>query len=55
MKKPYKNYVAPKIEVVLLDSDISLQLQSSPPEGPGELTDVNQDYFNNDPYKINLC
>lgn len=30
------NYSTPKIEVILLDKEISLILNSVPPEGPGE-------------------
>ena len=36
MKNNKKNYVSPVIERVLLDHEISLILQSAPPEGPGE-------------------
>lgn len=34
MKK--KEYMSPRIETILLDAEISLQLESNPPEGPGE-------------------
>lgn len=42
-------YTTPKIECVKLDNEISLALESSPPEGPDE-TRLLYD-FNNDPYK----
>jgi hypothetical protein len=29
-------YTSPTVEVILLDNEISLQLQSTPPEGPDE-------------------
>lgn len=38
-KKIYKN---PEIELVSLDNEISLALESNPPAGPGELTNFNQ-------------
>jgi hypothetical protein len=45
-----KIYIAPEIMLVELDADISLQLTSAPPEGPGE-SSLAPNYFNNDPYK----
>jgi hypothetical protein len=45
-----KLYSAPKVEQIKLDADISLQLVSGPPEGPGEGS-LAPNYFNNDPYK----
>jgi hypothetical protein len=38
MKNTKKMYVSPSVERVLLDHEISLILQSAPPEGPGEPT-----------------
>lgn len=32
-----KKYIAPNIEIIFLDNEISLALQSSPPEGPDEV------------------
>jgi hypothetical protein len=32
-----KRYIKPGIEWILLDNEISLALESSPPAGPGEL------------------
>ena len=32
-----KKYISPCIECVLLDNEISLALQSGPPEGPTEV------------------
>ena len=31
-----KEYIAPRIEIILLDNEISLALESAPPVGPGE-------------------
>jgi len=39
-------YTSPKIEIILLESEISLQMQSSPPEGPEEGIGLNQYNFN---------
>ena len=49
-----KIYSSPQIEQVKLDSDISLTLDSTPPEGPGEGITKVPEYFNNDPFKPNL-
>jgi hypothetical protein len=48
MKKIYK---APKVELIRLDHEISLALESAPPEGPGEGAYLMPEYFNNEPYK----
>jgi hypothetical protein len=37
MKNTKKMYVSPSVERVLLDHQISLILQSAPPDGPGEI------------------
>lgn len=44
-------YVTPFIESIRLDNEISLSLESSPPEGPLESLD-NIEFYNNDPMKI---
>jgi hypothetical protein len=31
-----KKYISPSIELVVLDNEISLALESNPPEGPNE-------------------
>jgi len=49
-----RTYLAPQIERIKLDNDISLALESSPPTGPGEPTSQAPEYFNNDPFKTNL-
>jgi len=49
-----KKYIAPRIEWIPLDSDISLQLQSvNPPGGPGE-TSLSPTYLKDNPFKCNM-
>ncbi len=47
-----RNYSAPLIELIVLDNEISLTLDSTPPGGPGE-TGYAPEHFNNDPFKTN--
>jgi len=57
MNNTYKRnpeYIAPLIERIQLDNEISLVLQSAPPFGPGETMNRIPEYFNNDPFKTNL-
>lgn len=42
-------YIAPRIEIILLDNEISLQLASNPPGGPGE-TNLSPAHFKKDPF-----
>jgi len=50
-----KTYIKPRVELIKLDNEISLALQSTPPEGPGEGTGaLSPEYFKNDPFKSNL-
>jgi len=52
-----RTYFPPLVERVKLDSEISLALQSPPP-GPDESIKFGAnapEYFNNDPFKNNLC
>lgn len=37
-----KKYITPNIEIIPLDNEISLALQSSPPEGPDEVYLMNK-------------
>ena len=47
-------YFQPTFERVLLDNEISLVLESSPPFGPDESkNNIMPEYFNNDPYATN--
>jgi len=46
-----KKYTVPSIEIIFLDNEISLSLESTPPEGPDEgLVGFNQ----NDPFKLDI-
>jgi hypothetical protein len=49
-------YIAPQIEQIKLDNEISLALESAPPAGPGEPGGFSKapEYFNNDPFKNNV-
>ena len=48
-----KKYIEPQIELIQLDSDISLTLDSTPPAGPGELgNSTTPEYLKNDPFKM---
>jgi len=48
-----KKYIKPRIEIIFLDSDISLALESSPPLGPGE-TNASPEFLKSDPYRTQL-
>jgi hypothetical protein len=45
-------YITPEINEIKLDSEISLTLYSTPPDGPGE-TGFAPEYMKNDPFKNN--
>ena len=49
-----KKYIKPRIEIIFFDNEISLALESSPPEGPGEGTSMTPKYFHYDPYRNNM-
>ncbi len=46
-----RKYNSPEIICILLDNEISLALESYPPEGPVEGTSLAPEYMNNDPFK----
>ena len=48
-----RNYSAPAIELIQLDNEISLALESSPPTGPNEGALFKPEYMNKDPFKSN--
>ena len=54
MEKKKQTYKTPQLQRVELDNEIALQLESTPPKAPGEAKLNAPDYFNNDPFKINL-
>jgi hypothetical protein len=47
-----KKYIIPTIELIILDNEISLALNSTPPEGPEETTFLknSNNFINNNPY-----
>ena len=47
-------YLNPTIERIKLDNEISLALESSPPEGPGEGASLAPEYLNIDPFRNNM-
>ncbi len=48
-----RTYKTPEIEYVMMDSEISLQLQSNPPIPGNENTGaLMKDNFDNEPYKM---
>jgi len=49
-----KTYSAPVIKCIEFDNQISLQLSSDAPIGPGESISNTPEYFNNYPFKTNL-
>ena len=52
-----RNYIQPGIEIIKLDNEISLSLDSTPAPGPGEGLGFKlgcaPEHFNNDPFKTN--
>lgn len=48
-------YNSPEIELVKLDNEISLVLESSPPVGPDESNNGVPEYFDNSPFEKNLA
>jgi hypothetical protein len=52
--KEYRLYVSPVIERIELDNEISLALESTPPDGPDEGYLKAPEFLNNDPFKMNM-
>lgn len=46
----HKTYIAPKIELIEIDNEISIALNSTPPEGPEE----SFTYVNDNPFYHNI-
>jgi hypothetical protein len=44
-------YITPEIELIKLDNEISLALESNAPVGPGEGYNKVPEYLNNNPFK----
>ncbi len=51
MKK--KIYTAPQVELILIDNEIALALESAPPAGPGEVFNKPQNTSAVNPFKSN--
>lgn len=49
-----KQYTLPAIEIILLDNEISLALESSPPLGPGESASLAPEFAIDQPFKNKL-
>lgn len=49
-----KSYIKPEIEIIKLDNEISLALESNPIDGPGESYIQTSDFIKNNPYKNQL-
>ncbi|MGC9150177.1 MAG: hypothetical protein ACP5F6_00230 [Microbacter sp.] len=47
-------YIAPEIETIQLDHEISLALESTPPNGPDETLNTREHFTPNDPYNPTL-
>jgi hypothetical protein len=52
--KTNRKYIVPKIEVIQLDNEISLQLESSPPAGPNESASISPEYMKTNPFKTEI-
>ena len=49
-----KKYNAPQVELILIDNEISLALQSEPPVGPGESLSLIPEFVNSNPLKATM-
>lgn len=47
-------YTAPRIEIIKLDNEISLALESAPPAGPDEVNNTTPNQLSNNPFKITM-
>ena len=54
MNTQNQNYVAPIVERIALDNEISLQLESTPPKAPGEAVLMPNEFFNKDPFNSTI-
>ena len=50
-----KKYIKPRIEIIYLDNEISLALESAPPPGPGEVGYNAPQHFNAQPFRVDLA
>ncbi len=44
-KNNKKIYLIPEIQIIKLDKEISLALESVPPAGPNEIVQINRNYI----------
>ena len=49
-----KSDTAPQVELILIDNEIALILQSTPPAGPSEGASLAPEYRNDNPFRKNL-
>ena len=54
MNTQKRTYIVPQVERIELDSEIALQLESTPPKAPGEASLQAPEYFDNNPFKANM-
>ena len=54
METMKSKYIAPEIVTILLDNEISLSMESEPPIGPNETSEISLDSFENNPFDKNL-
>lgn len=53
--KEKQEYTLPRIDRTELDNEISLQLESTPPEGPNESISGVRYFIDSNPYKTTDC
>ena len=53
MEQVKRKYINPEIELIRLDNEISLALESDPMGGPDETFLMKPDFIQNDPFKTN--
>lgn len=49
-----RHYIAPVIERLILDNEVSLILESAPPDGPNELISGAPEYFSNKSFELTV-
>lgn len=49
-----RNYLPPIVDKIILDNEISLALESSPPDGPGEVYNNAPKFLNSNPFKNDI-
>ncbi len=54
-KNEKRMYNIPEIQTIKLDKEISLAMESAPPDGPGEIVSNNKVVFGNSPFGNNIA